>query len=128
MKKNSPVVIYLHGMGRVTTYDTFIVHERLHEVADKFGFAVIAPAGTVHEKHGPHWNCNLNCSNIDDTGFLIALATKVQIERGYDPQRTFICGMSNGAFMSYTMATEAPHIFIAAGCLIGSMSGYDWSK
>jgi polyhydroxybutyrate depolymerase len=36
--------------------------------------------------------------------------------------------MSNGGFMSYTLACEKPEVFSAIASVTGTMSGYDWNN
>ena len=59
-------------------------------------------------------------------GFLTALAKDLQHTHDLDPERTFASGVSNGGFMSYTLAAERPEVFKAVGSIIGTMSGYTW--
>ena len=44
--------------------------------------------------------------NIDDVGFISLLIDELIIEYGIDPNRVYITGISNGGFMSYTLACE----------------------
>ena len=65
---------------------------------------------------------------MDDIGFLKSLVEHLQAEHQLDPNRTFISGVSNGGFMSYTMISEEPDSFRAAASIIGTVSGDTWKK
>ena len=78
----------------------------MSRVADKHGFAVVYPQGKPDRRDVPHWNARLKISDIDDVGFLTALAKDLQRAHDLDPERTFASGVSNGGFMSYHLACE----------------------
>ncbi len=74
----------------------------------------------------PHWNARLKISKTDDIGFLSALASDLQTQLSLNESKTFVCGISNGGFMSYTLVAENPDVFKAAASVIGTMSGHTW--
>ena len=101
--------------------------ERMNEIADQNGFAVCYPQGRRVGGNGDtHWNARLSLSTIDDVGFLSSLAQFLQSEHNLNPNKTFSCGMSNGGYMSYTLACEAPNVFKAIASITGTMSGESW--
>ncbi len=115
----APLVAVLHGSGgngaqmRVATGYGF---ERL---ADKYHFAVVYPDGFEG-----YWNaCNIvgdyaaNTRNIDDVGFLTALAGKLTAQFHLDPRRVFATGLSRGGHMAYRLALEAPSHFRAVAAV-----------
>ena len=65
---------------------------------------------------------------MDDIGFLSELAGHLQVEYDLNPDHTFVCGMSNGGFMSYTLACDRPDVFKAIASVTGTMSGFDWNN
>lgn len=123
---NAPLIFALHG------YTGYAKHVDgalgLNELADANGFAVCYPQGALDDSRTPHWNARLELSDVDDIGFLSALAVTLQSEYDLDPERTFTSGISNGGFMSYTLVAEAPQIFKGAASIIGTMSGYTWEN
>lgn len=121
----APVVFVLHGHGR-TAKDIMPDYD-MNTLADREGFAICYPQGEKDNAELPHWNARLTISNTDDIGFLSRLAKHLQQLYHFDPQRTFVCGMSNGGFMSHTLACERPDVFKAAASIAGSMSGFTWS-
>ena len=98
----------------------------LDALAEEHGFGVVYPQGTWDENWVPHWNADLTISEVDDIGYLVALAESMQETHGYDPERTYTSGISNGGFMSYTLACRASDTFRAMGSIIGTMSQKTW--
>ncbi len=97
-----------------------------NRLADANGFAVCYPQGADDLEGIPHWNARLKISKTDDIGFLSALASHLQAQHSLNASKTFVCGISNGGFMSYTLVAEKPDVFKAAASVIGTMSGHTW--
>jgi len=79
-------------------------------LAERAGFIAVYPDG-----YDRHWNdCRAgasyraNLENIDDVGFLQALAGQLAREHGADLSRVYVAGISNGGHMAYRMGLEAP--------------------
>lgn len=126
LKKNAPLVFVLHGYTGAPQHLQF--HSKFNKLADKHGFAVCYPKGTK-DKHGnSHWDADLEVSETDDVGFLKNLATHLQTSYEINPNRIFACGMSNGGFMSYTLACQASDVFRATASVTGIMSKETWEK
>ena len=123
---NAPLVFALHG--HTSTARRMMELTQMNEVADAHGFAVCYPQGSLSYSATWHWNARLNISRTDDIGFLSRLAEHLQSEYFFNPQKTFSCGFSNGGFMSYTLACEAPETFKAIASVSGTMSGYTWEN
>jgi len=126
LPENAPLVFVLHGY--IFNAPGIMASTGMNHVADKNGFAVCYPQGTLDEGGKTHWNARFNISKTDDIGFLTELAQYLQSEYNLNPQRTYICGHSNGGFMSYTLACEAPDVFNAIASVAGTMSGYTWNN
>ncbi len=122
----APLVFVLHGY--TSSAAIIMDYSEMNDQADQNGFAVCYPQGTPDFGGTTHWNANLNISNTDDIGFLSELAQYLQSEYDLNPEHTFSCGMSNGGFMSYTLACERPDVFKAIASVTGTMSGYDWNN
>ena len=116
--KETPVVIYLHGGGGSSEGAE---NEGLYSYSDKYGFILVAPAGTgVFRKvlltwNGGEWEINgkiENCcgyaaeNNIDDVGFISKVIDKLDIDFNIDDKRVFVTGISNGGIMAYRLACE----------------------
>jgi len=123
---DAPLVFVLHGYS--SNAQSVMDRYGMNAVADEKGFAVCYPQGAKDILSIAHWNANLSISNVDDIGFLSELAIFLQQTENLNSDNTFMCGMSNGGFMSYTMACERPDIFHAIASVTGTMSGYDWQN
>lgn len=121
----APLVFVLHGYRADARDYTELGMNRL---AGANGFAVCYPQGADDLKGIPHWNARLKISKTDDTGFLSALASHLQAQHSLSDSKTFICGISNGGFMSYTLVAEKPDVFKTAASVIGTMSGHTWEN
>tara|TARA_Y100000739_G_C20578204_1_gene451397 strand:- start:199 stop:1098 length:900 start_codon:yes stop_codon:yes gene_type:complete len=122
--ENSPLVFVLHGFTSSAT--TIMTYSQMNQIADENGFMVCYPQGTALPSGETHWNANLEMSSIDDIGFLHQLANKLQESYKINPKNTFVSGMSNGGFMSYTLACKKSNVFKAIASITGTMSGNDW--
>ncbi len=123
---NAPLVFVLHGYMQDNNWAQ--ANLSFNAIADTAGFVVCYPQGTSDILGFTHWNAGLNVSSTDDIGFLSALANFLQSNYQLNPNCTFSCGFSNGGFMSYTLACEAPEIFRAIGSVSGTMSGDTWDN
>jgi polyhydroxybutyrate depolymerase len=114
-----PLVVVLHG-----GFGQGAGAERLYHwdaAARKHGFVVVYPDGV-----GRSWNGGNCCGpaargDVDDVGFLSALVQRLEADSGVDPRRVYVTGMSNGAFMVYRMACEAPIAIAAIGPVAGTL-------
>ena len=124
--KNSPLVFMLHGFGSSSM--NIMSYSQMNLIADQNGFMVCYPQGSRLETGQSHWNANLDMSSVNDIGFLSSLAKLIQKNYDVNPENTFVSGMSNGGFMSYTLACEKPDVFRAIASITGTMSGRDWQN
>jgi len=126
LPSNAPLVMVLHGYtGNAKHLQSYT---RMNQVADDHGFAVVYPFGTKTPQGNSYWNANLTYSPVNDVDFLTKLVQLLQSKHDLNPQKTFVCGMSNGGFMSYTLACEASETFSAMASVTGTMSGTDWAS
>jgi polyhydroxybutyrate depolymerase len=119
LAKGAPLVLALHGSGEDGTQMRVQTGYGFEREADAHGFAVAYPDG-----YEGYWNgCNIagdyaaNTLNIDDVGFLSALADKLGREIGSDPARVFAAGVSRGGQMAFRLALEAPSRFRAVAAV-----------
>ena len=126
LKEKAPLVFILHGYTSNST--NIMNYSAMNSIADRHGFMVCYPQGTRNLYTGQtHWNANLTeMSSVNDSAFLKDLAKKLQAEYDLSDKNTFVGGMSNGGFMSYTLACERSDTFKAIASITGTMSGYDW--
>ena len=131
-QKNSPLIFMLHGLG--STNSIIMNYSQMNLVADKYGFSVCYPQGiksskrSIYTKKGStFWNVGYEThkdETVDDIGFITSLAKYLQSEHGFDPEKTFCAGMSNGGDMSYLLGCQAPDVFKAIAPITGCMMGW----
>lgn len=127
LPENAPLVFVLHSYGRYAK--DHVQSLQLDSIAEANKFAVCYPQGTIDVNTGkPYWTGGLPSSKIDDVGFLTGLAKHLQTKYNLDPNRTFVCGISNGGFMGYTLACESPDVFKALASVTGTMTGHIWEN
>jgi polyhydroxybutyrate depolymerase len=113
-----PLVLNLHGAGSSGLEQ--IIYSRFHDTADSAGVLVLTPDALDN-----FWNSGFGevpDSDPDDVGFLLALIDTVSANWSVDPDRVYSTGMSNGGYMSYRLACEAPDRLAAIASVTGSMT------
>ena len=112
-----PLLIVLHGLtqtgGGVMDITNF------NAIPEQEKFIVVYPSGLNNA-----WNANMNVSvsTADDKGFLEALIGHFQQNFNTNPSKQYLCGFSNGAFMSHKMACESVLCFAGIATISGTMS------
>jgi polyhydroxybutyrate depolymerase len=115
----APVVVVLHGWmlsGKIAESYT-----EMSEQADRSGFIVAFPDGLGSPKG---WNAgfiDLSGKKGDDVGFISALLDKVESEARVDPDRLYVCGHSNGAFMAEAIGAKLGNRLAAIGIVAGTI-------
>jgi polyhydroxybutyrate depolymerase len=123
---DAALVFVLHGYGG--TAWSMRNYSGWGAVAEAEGIVVCYPQGSLDSEGSPHWNANLGISATNDHGFLTALAQHLQTTYFLSPECTYACGMSNGGYMSYSLACTNPETFRAVGSVTGSMGEYDFDN
>ncbi len=122
-EKARPVVVLLGG------YDYFA--KDLDDWVDLSGrvdsgdFVLVLPDGLVDQDGSPFWNATDTCcdwygTGVDDVGYLLGLLDELQAKVRVDPKRVVLFGHSNGGFMGYRLACDAPERFSAVVSIAGS--------
>ncbi len=115
-----PLVINLHGY----TSNAFEqeVYGDFRPIADTANFILIHPDGTQDASGTTFWNAfGSPTETVDDIGFLSALIDTIAAEFNIDLDRVYSTGMSNGGFMSYTLACQLSHRIAAIASVTGTM-------
>jgi polyhydroxybutyrate depolymerase len=120
-----PLVLAFHGGG--VNAETMVYFSGLSEKADEEGFVIVYPNGTGRVPRARTWNAGNCCGHalhhgVDDVGFIRALLESLERELAVDPQRVYATGMSNGAMMSYRLASELADRFAAIAPVGGPMA------
>ncbi|MBA2319814.1 MAG: hypothetical protein H0V89_01555, partial [Deltaproteobacteria bacterium] len=93
--------------------------------AERLGFLLVLPDGTVDGNALRFWNatpacCDFAGTGVDDVGYLSGLVDEMEAAFPVDPARVSFVGHSNGSFMAYRMACEVPERIAAIAGLAGS--------
>jgi polyhydroxybutyrate depolymerase len=123
-KKPTPVVLVFHGGG--SNAEQMVQFCGLDETADKHGFVAVYPSGTGRLKNTLTWNGGNCCGysmqqNVDDVAFTRALLEDLAQVIRVDAKRVYATGMSNGAIMTYRLASELSDRIAAAAPVGGPM-------
>ncbi|MFK7926858.1 MAG: PHB depolymerase family esterase [Myxococcota bacterium] len=118
-----PLVVVLHGYGASGAVQNRFF--RMGSRAAEQNMIVLAPDGTTDTNGKQFWNatdacCDFGNTNVDDVGYLLGLINEVEETIPIDPDRIVVIGHSNGGFMSYRLACEAPDRIAAIASLAGA--------
>jgi len=122
-----PLVFNLHPfvLGGGIFTDIWTYESQMDPKSDREGFIVVQPDGTGFPAA---WNGGEECcgqpaaTNLDDVGFIRALADEVAGRACVDRKRIYSVGMSNGAYLSHRLACEASDFVAAIGPVVGNLS------
>ena len=102
-RETMPVLFFLHGLGdNITRLDNEF---HFQQVADEYQWTVVVPQA-LNEGYGTMWNAGLMSSNVDDSGFLMALLDTLAEYYPINLDSVFFTGFSMGGFMTHRMAIE----------------------
>ncbi len=123
--KPVPVVLIFHGGG--SNAEQMVQFCGLNDKADQAGFLAVYPSGSGRLPKLLTWNGGNCCGyamtqNIDDVAFVRALLDDLEKVVKVDPRRIYATGMSNGAIISYRLASELSER-IAAIAPVGAPMG-----
>ncbi len=120
-----PLLVGLHGYGgNGPGLESYF---QLRQHVDSRRFIYLYPNGTVDPWGYRFWNATINCcdfqpSNVDDSGYIQALIQQVRNSLSVDERRISTIGHSNGGYMGYRLACDAPETFAS----IISLAGAAW--
>lgn len=118
-----PVVIVLHGGSG--TYQNVQGFTQMNTVSNANGFLVVYPQGAGVAPPGFSWadgrGTSADLDGIDDVGFIDRLIDTLNQDYLIDLDRIYVCGFSNGGFMTQRLGCELADRFAAIGSLGCSM-------
>ena len=115
-----PLVFNLHGYGSDAFQQEF--YGDFRPIADTANFILVHPDGTNDITGTAFWNAfGSPTETVDDIGFLSALIDTLAEEYNIDMNRVYSTGMSNGGFMSYTLACQLSERIAAIASVTGTM-------
>ena len=115
----APLVFNFHGYTSNATEQMF--YGDFRSIADTAGFLLVHPMGTLDGSGQPYWNSGWG-GTVDDIGFTSALIDSLSLTYSINQDRVFSTGMSNGGFMSYTLACELSDRIAAIASVTGAMN------
>jgi polyhydroxybutyrate depolymerase len=116
-----PLVVVLHG--GLGTSENVEKTTGFSEKADKEGFLVVYPQGVGRTWNSGHVGGPAAKNQVDDVGFILKVIENLESSHNIDQRRIYATGMSNGAMMSYRLASEASNTFAAIGPVSGTIGG-----
>ncbi|MFL5762682.1 MAG: T9SS type A sorting domain-containing protein [Bacteroidia bacterium] len=118
-----PLIYNIHG------YTSNAAAQQLYTnfdvIADTAHFLMVYPNATIYMGQ-PTWNSGFGMT-VDDVGFLSVLIDSLDLTYNIDLDRVYSCGMSNGGFMSHTLACALSNRVAAIASVTGSMTTYQQS-
>jgi polyhydroxybutyrate depolymerase len=123
-QKPTPLVFCIHGLAQNAVMFC-VAGAAMHEKSDKAGFIMVMPNGFQNS-----WNAGTCCggastSKLDDVALFRAILAEVAKHVNVDYRRVYATGLSNGAYMSYRLACDAPDLFAAVAPAAGAVGKND---
>lgn len=119
-----PMVVFLHGgSGNMVSAQGFTQFNQVSKDAD---FLMLYPQG-LHKTSttGFSWadgrNGAADDAGIDDVGYINQLVDEISKQYNVNTNKIYLCGFSNGSFMTQRMAFESNGKFAAMGTLGGTL-------
>jgi len=113
-----PLIINMHG------YTSNAIQQQLYShfepIADTANFLMVYPNGT-YSGTSRFWNAGISPLAVNDISFLSNLIDSLKAHYNIDLNRVYSTGMSNGGFMSHTLACELSNRIAAIASVTGSI-------
>ncbi|MCD6019641.1 MAG: hypothetical protein K0S53_2762 [Bacteroidetes bacterium] len=113
-----PLILNLHG------YTSNAQQQQLYAnfmpIADTANFLMVYPNGT-YSSGQRFWNAGLSSTLVNDIAFLSALIDSLDLTYNINLNRVYSTGMSNGGYMSHTLACELSNRITAIASVTGSI-------
>jgi polyhydroxybutyrate depolymerase len=113
-----PLILNLHGY--TSNANSQQLYSNFMPIADTANFLMVYPNGTFSGGQR-YWNAGLYTTGVDDIGFLSNLIDSLDLTYNINLNRVYSTGMSNGGFMSHTLACELSHRITAIASVTGSI-------
>ncbi len=118
---NTPVPLVLNLHGYTSSNFEQLFYGDFRPIADTANFLIVLPNGTLDAQGQRFWNTFGTNSTVDDVAFIANLLDTLQATYNIDKQRIYSTGMSNGGFLSYSLACELNQRITAVASVTGSM-------
>lgn len=114
-----PLILNLHGY--TSNASTHQVYSNFMPIADTANFLMVYPQGTKDASNKAFWNAGISSLGVNDINFLSNLIDSLSASYQINPNKIYSTGMSNGGFMSHTLACELSHKIAAIASVTGSI-------
>lgn len=114
-----PLMFSIHGLG--SNADQQHLYTEFAPIADVENFIICLPNGTNNGSGLQFFNAGFG-NTVDDIGFINALIDTLIQDYDLDTTKIFSTGMSNGGFMSLTLACELSNRIAKVASVTGTMS------
>ncbi len=114
-----PLILNLHGYTSNASQQQF--YSNFMPIADTANFLMVFPQGTKDGSNQPYWNAGISSSLVNDIAFLNSLIDSLDLTYNINLNRVYSTGMSNGGFMSHTLACELSNKITAIASVTGSI-------
>ena len=117
-----PVLFALHGYGSSAL--SHLTYTNYFPLADRDNFIVLYPQGATTPTLSSHWNVGgwTSKSTVKDIEFIETIIDLVKSKIQIDERRIYSSGMSNGGYMSYSLACNLGNKIAAIASVTGSMT------
>lgn len=114
-----PLIVALHGCWQ--TPEDFALGTRLNDAAERRGLVVVYPAQSRRDNAYRCWNWFVvdGAPTAGEVGEILAIARRVQSERGLRDPHVVVLGFSAGGFMAVNLACAAPGTVTGIGVMAG---------
>lgn len=119
---NNPVPLVFNFHGYTSTAFEQMNYGDFRKIADRENFIIAHPMGTIGDDGEPYFNAQWVADGADDIGFTSALIDTISSNWNINWNRVYSTGMSNGGFMSYTLACELSDRIAAIASVTGTMT------
>jgi polyhydroxybutyrate depolymerase len=121
--KKYPLIISLHGLGASASLQNMIFDFR--PLATEYKFILAVPNGLKGAAGLRFWNgtdfcCDFNQKQVDDVQYIKELIDGMAEEFSIDKNSVHLFGHSNGGFLSYRIACEAPELVASIASFAGA--------
>ncbi|MBS1638254.1 MAG: T9SS type A sorting domain-containing protein [Bacteroidetes bacterium] len=114
----TPLVINMHGYG--SNMQQQQLYGNFMPIADTANFLVVHPQGTYNSGQA-FWNAGISPALVNDVQFISDLIDSLKLQYNIDLTSVYATGMSNGGFMSHTLACSLNNRIAAIASVTGSI-------
>lgn len=113
-----PLILNLHGYTSNASQQQ--LYSNFAPIADTANFLMVFPNGT-YSSGQRFWNAGISTVLVNDIAFLSALIDSLDLTYNINLNRVYSTGMSNGGYMSHTLACELSNRITAIASVTGSI-------